>query len=179
MTKQVLRTQIKSKARTLPHDLRQTEAQTVIQKTLQFPDYKSAKAILAYRPFAYELDILPLVKDAFLQNKQIYFPQVNKDTKALIPTKVSSFEAFLTISQQGSNTNSKQSDILTALDLILVPGIGFTQNGNRLGTGFGYYDRLLANYPHVTKIALVHSYQLVKTLPKDPWDIKVDTVISV
>ena len=39
-------------------------------------------------------------------------------------------------------------------DVVLVPCVGFTKSGHRLGYGGGYFDRWLAAHPHVTSIGL-------------------------
>lgn len=42
-------------------------------------------------------------------------------------------------------------------DVILVPCVGFTREGYRLGYGGGYYDRWLARHPGVTSLGLAWS----------------------
>lgn len=39
-------------------------------------------------------------------------------------------------------------------DVVLVPCVGFTTSGYRLGYGGGYFDRWLAQHPHVTAIGV-------------------------
>jgi 5-formyltetrahydrofolate cyclo-ligase len=65
------------------------------------------------------------------------------------------------------------------IDLILVPGIAFTREGERLGRGGGYYDRFLAQREvHAMKIGVCFVEQLVEELPSDPHDARVDCVIA-
>lgn len=62
-------------------------------------------------------------------------------------------------------------------ELLIVPGLGFTKSGERLGRGKGFYDRFLENYQGI-KIALVFEEQLLEELPVEEHDINVDYVVS-
>lgn len=42
-------------------------------------------------------------------------------------------------------------------DVVLVPCLGFTVSGFRLGYGGGYFDRWLALHPHVTSVGVAWS----------------------
>jgi 5-formyltetrahydrofolate cyclo-ligase len=65
------------------------------------------------------------------------------------------------------------------IDLILVPGVAFTREGERLGRGGGYYDRFLAQREvRAVKIGICFVEQLVDELPIDPHDARVDCVIA-
>lgn len=61
------------------------------------------------------------------------------------------------------------------LEVILVPGMGFTHEGKRLGRGKGIYDRLLADTT-ARKIGICFACQMTEDLPCDPWDVRMDEV---
>lgn len=63
------------------------------------------------------------------------------------------------------------------VDLILVPGVAFAENGDRLGRGGGYYDRLLGKFPRTYTLGLAFPYQLFDALPVEPHDQPVDGVV--
>ncbi len=70
-----------------------------------------------------------------------------------------------------------------ALDLVLMPLVGFDTFGNRMGMGGGYYDRTFQFKQQSTKITPLligwaHSCQQVKQLPVNSWDIPLDGVIT-
>jgi len=44
-------------------------------------------------------------------------------------------------------------------DTVLVPCVGFTREGYRLGYGGGFFDRWLALHPHVTTVGVAWSVQ--------------------
>lgn len=65
-------------------------------------------------------------------------------------------------------------------DLIIVPGVGFDMQGNRLGFGAGYYDRYLAHpsMKDTVKIGFAYSFQILPELPADPWDVRMNALCS-
>ena len=69
-----------------------------------------------------------------------------------------------------------------AIDVLLIPLVAFDAFGNRLGMGGGYYDRLLgdlARRPRRPKlVGVAYHFQQVESLPTEPWDQRLDCVIS-
>ena len=63
-------------------------------------------------------------------------------------------------------------------DVLIVPLVGFTAEGERLGQGGGHYDRWLATRPDVTAIGLAWDCQLVETLPTEPHDRRLDALVT-
>ena len=63
-------------------------------------------------------------------------------------------------------------------DLIIVPGLAFDAEGNRLGYGGGYYDAFLKHHPESVKIAIAFPFQLVAEVPVEPFDQKVDMLLT-
>lgn len=61
---------------------------------------------------------------------------------------------------------------LSLVDLILVPAVACDVQGNRLGYGAGYYDRLLSQngWRHIPTLGIVFEYARLPQLPKDVWD---------
>lgn len=60
----------------------------------------------------------------------------------------------------------------------IVPGLVFNLNGNRLGKGKGFYDRVLADFPG-KKVGLCFDFQISQTeLPMEAHDRRVDYIIS-
>lgn len=61
--------------------------------------------------------------------------------------------------------------------LVLMPGLAFTKNGDRMGYGGGFYDRFLADEPNHPTLALCYAFQMVEQLPTEEYDIPVDLVL--
>ena len=60
----------------------------------------------------------------------------------------------------------------------IVPGVGFTPSGGRIGYGAGYYDRWLAAHPQTTKVGIAFECQIAAELPQEPHDILMDRVVT-
>ncbi|MDR1121724.1 MAG: 5-formyltetrahydrofolate cyclo-ligase [Dysgonamonadaceae bacterium] len=66
---------------------------------------------------------------------------------------------------------------LNRIDLILVPGVAFDANKNRLGRGKGYYDRLLTQTT-ATTVGICFDFQLVEKVPVEDHDVAMDYVVT-
>ncbi len=62
-------------------------------------------------------------------------------------------------------------------DILLVPAICVTLQGDRMGYGGGYYDEYLGRHP-TTSIAITLEKQIVRKMPRHEHDILVDWVVS-
>ncbi len=63
------------------------------------------------------------------------------------------------------------------LDLIIVPGVGYDEQGNRIGHGKGYYDNLLKNSIALT-IGLAFEFQIIKKIPIEKHDVTINKILT-
>ncbi|MCX7717829.1 MAG: 5-formyltetrahydrofolate cyclo-ligase [Candidatus Sumerlaeaceae bacterium] len=71
------------------------------------------------------------------------------------------------------------SGILNEVDLFLVPGLMFDEEGYRVGQGGGYFDRVLARArPGSLAVGLAFEFQLVPRVPRDLWDVPVARIVT-
>ena len=65
-----------------------------------------------------------------------------------------------------------------SIDAFVVPGVAFTEDGERLGQGGGYYDATLSAAPHALRIGYAHDEQVAPFIPTDAHDQRVDVVVT-
>ena len=65
-----------------------------------------------------------------------------------------------------------------ARDIIIMPGLAFTEKGKRCGYGGGYYDKYLSDRPKLLKLALCFSGQLLSDFEVEETDIYADYIIT-
>jgi len=64
-------------------------------------------------------------------------------------------------------------------DVLLIPGVGFTETGHRIGQGAGHYDRYLeGRYPRPVAIGLAFDEQIVDELPLEAHDQRMNFVVT-
>ncbi|MCA9217137.1 MAG: 5-formyltetrahydrofolate cyclo-ligase [Planctomycetales bacterium] len=114
-------------------------------------------------------------------NREISLPYCDGDDLRLV--RLDSFDE-LAVGRFGilePNDRLKQdlerSVMISTIDAILVPGVAFDREGNRLGYGAGFYDRLLAN-SDVTKIGLAYECQVFDCIQAERFDIQMDYVCT-
>lgn len=162
------------------------------------PVFNQAEHILAYAPqFPYEI---PFVEKLMQQNmeKNWYFPKIQKSPlvkeglEGLIFHQVKTYSElkpgtfgvlapskFSPIFNPPNSTLDKGSSGNCYKSTILIPGLGFTNQGDRLGRGGGFYDRFLKDFPNLFKLAVIPEFALQKEIPTDPWDQAVHKVLTV
>jgi 5-formyltetrahydrofolate cyclo-ligase len=66
-------------------------------------------------------------------------------------------------------------------DLLLVPCVGFDDDGYRLGYGGGYYDRTLAAWPGTVKpvtVGVAYEACRIAALPHELHDVPLDAIVT-
>lgn len=65
-----------------------------------------------------------------------------------------------------------------APNMVILPLLGMDHEGVRLGYGGGYYDRKLADLPHVRRVGVGFATQLVASLPEEQHDMRLDILVT-
>ncbi|WP_244881156.1 5-formyltetrahydrofolate cyclo-ligase [Tsukamurella pseudospumae] len=68
------------------------------------------------------------------------------------------------------------TNALASVDTVLLPALGVSRAGVRLGRGAGYYDRSLVPGPRL--IAVVYDHELVDFLPSETTDVPVGAALT-
>jgi 5-formyltetrahydrofolate cyclo-ligase len=152
-----------------------------VEKNLQkLPDYNKAKCIMVYYPLKGEVNLLGMIRKE-LKEKLICFPSI--EGRELVPYQVKNLEEdFITglLGVKQPNPQRTKKVRIEDLDLILVPGLAFDFERNRLGRGAGFYDRLLKRLnKNIKTIGIAFNFQVLKNLPyHSPQDQKVDILVT-
>ncbi len=146
-----------------------------IQANLErIEDYRNAKSIAFYYPIGSEVKTQDLMLKVLSLGKDVLLPKVQEDE--LDFRKITDLNSL----EKGSfdimepKDNCKKSD---KIDVIIVPTVGISADGNRLGYGHGYYDRFLAKTDAVS-IALTYEKQIIKSVPSTENDVTINWIVT-
>ena len=127
-----------------------------------------------------ELDTAPIVLRCWQDRKRVLAPKVSWNQRRLMPVEVRSLTENFVISGMGIREPATGIPFpVSLINLVLVPGLGFDEYGNRIGRGRGFYDRFLA-HPEFSGVScgLAFEDQITSSVPVGPLDRKVDLLVT-
>jgi 5-formyltetrahydrofolate cyclo-ligase len=176
MTKEDLRLKMREALR-LPIELRAAKSVEICEKIVRLESWGIVKTVLTFSPQRREPDVAMLWPK--LHGKKVVYPRVDGERLAL--HSVESADKLESgkwgILEPTATLESRVEP--ESVDMILVPGVAFTESGLRCGRGGGFYDRLLGELsPSAIKVGICFREQMVEWLPTEVHDRPVDLVIS-
>ena len=158
---------------------REQKAAAVAAKLFAMPEYTTAKTVAIYYSMASEVCTDHIRHAAIAEGKRVALPRTFGD-----------YMNFYHISEGEKMTRSdfgvwepleNPEKLITPqeIDLIIVPGLAFDRDLNRLGFGRGFYDRYLSQ-TDAFKIGICYDGQIAEEgeIPTDKYDIKMDRIIT-
>ena len=132
--------------------------------------WKDAESVFCYYGVRKEPNTLPILKQILNSGKRLYMPRcTGKSFGEMDIVRVYNLDelavgAFNLIEPTGQE-KATENDI----ELALVPCIGATLSGIRLGHGGGYYDRFLNRYSNIS-IVICSEISICSDLPSEAHD---------
>ncbi len=178
LTKAEIRSKILLKLKTQKEDTRRQKSSIIRKKLLRTKVFKKAKTIMFYIAFDGEVNTEEMIREARLLNKIIAVPVCKKNRITIRPCLLGKNPSLTKGPYGVCEPAVKKSIKLKDIDLVVVPGVAFDKNGNRLGRGKGCYDRLLKLLPTDTpSIGLAFDFQIIPSLPTQEHDVGVNKLI--
>jgi 5-formyltetrahydrofolate cyclo-ligase len=139
----------------------------------------SAHTILFFAPMLDELDVWPVLELALALGTNCALPFFNVEKKSYVARQLMNLKTDIIVGKFGLREPASTCAEITLdkFDLILVPGMAFDLSGNRLGRGFGFYDRLLEKAAGI-KCGVAYDFQLLAKIPSEPHDAKVNFILT-
>lgn len=140
-------------------------------------DFQNASSVGITLSMNDEIPTFPIINQCFEMGKEVYVPKTFSDYSMSFIKHTQDTE--LEESAFGVREPVEfENNIMNPPDLLLVPGLAYSQDKNRLGFGAGYFDRYLAKFPTKTiSLALTSQYYQEPLWPVYVLDKKIDKII--
>ena len=174
MDKKELRLHIKTLKKQHSKDELKRQSELILEKLENHKSFIEAKTVMLYSSLPDEVQTHDFLAK-WRNEKKIILPTVVGDD--IIPVELTKDTDFAI---GDFNILEPQNEAYTGTyDLIVVPGMAFDKNGNRLGRGKGYYDRFLCKHLEVKRIGICFDFQFVDEVPTEDNDIKMHEVLTI
>ena len=175
MDKKQLRQQIAAQKRAMTQEQITEKSERLCRLFLQTPEYKSANTIYGYLPYNQEVRTVPILEQALRDGKQVAVPKVyGEEMRFICLTDLTQVEkGYAGIPEPVADEPVAQDPKA----LVLMPGLAFDPQGNRMGYGGGFYDKFLEQEPEHPTVALCYDFQMLPHLETQSHDVPVDRVL--
>ena len=183
LTKPGIRKQILALREQLAPDRRAAYSAAISAHIAKLENYQRAGTILGYMDFGAEFASGAWIQQVLAEGKKLAIPRVNRHTNQLDLYWVDDLENQLAAGLWGIREpiveRCERLATLNEVEFALLPGVAFTRDGDRLGYGGGYYDRLLGRMTHPPVLAAAaFALQIVEQIPQEKTDVKVGWIIT-
>jgi len=126
-----------------------------------------------------EVDTIALIESAWKSGKRVAVPKCIPDTREMDFRVITSFDDLETVYMDLKEPAVERTISVDKcqIDLQIVPGVVFSDEGFRIGFGGGYYDRYLSKYDG-NRVSLALDIQTSKEVPVEEHDIPVNKIIT-
>ena len=175
--KRALRREILERRDALPADERAGKSLAIADRLLALPELAAARTVMAFWSFGSEVATPPLLERLHARGVQLALPRIEGNEVVAAwyrPDELMSETPFGAM--EPAEAEALPPD---ALDVVVVPGIAFDRQGNRVWYGGGFYDRLsLRLRPDAFAVAIAFALQLVDAAPSGGADRRVAAIVT-
>lgn len=154
--KKEVRKLLKSRLRNLPVPYCRTASQEIFQKVEGMQAYQRSTTIFCFLSMPQEVQTMNFIDRCFHDGKRIFVPKIvgskSSDMQVLELMSISDIETFPKNSWGIPEPSSELDEAswralaFAAVDLVIVPGVGFDANCRRMGHGNNGQEEILSCY---------------------------------
>lgn len=173
--KKRIRREIRSLKKAISLDEKTLRSKAILNKVENLPEFINAKTVMLYWAMADEVQTDDFVIK-WSASKSVILPCVNGNDLDL---RIFRGKEDL-VAGENFGIPEPSGQLFTdydEIDLILVPGVAFDIENNRMGRGKAYYDKLLSSLK-AYKLGVCFDFQLLQSVPVDEHDIKMDQILT-
>ncbi len=158
------------------------KTKAIEDRLFEFANFLESKIVLLYVNGDYEVPTENIIKRSYDYNKIVVLPAFDSKKFEMKLMKVDTFAREVKPGPRGVlEPDAGRCKIvpMDRVDITIIPGLAFDEKGARIGSGKGYYDRLIPRLSITTrKVALILEDQIVPQVPMESHDKHVDIIIT-
>ncbi len=166
----------------MPENERAEKTRAIENRLFEFANFLEAKIALLYVNCDHEVQTENIIKRSYQYNKIVVLPSFDPEKFEMSLMKVDHFAKNLVPGPRNvlePDATRCKAVPMERIDIAIIPGLAFDEKGGRIGTGRGYYDRLIPRLAITTrKVALTFEEQIVAQIPMESHDKHVDIIIT-
>ena len=169
-----MRRLLRSRIAEIPHEQRSVASREIFAKVASLPTFQEAQVVALFAALPDEPQSREFIAEWY-GRKRIVLPRVEGEIMQFYdysPEQTHS-GSFGSDEPQGSLPCPPED-----IDFMIIPGVGFTTDGSRMGRGKGFYDKYLSQPAfRAATVGICFKEQIADSLPADSHDKRVDAVI--
>ena len=178
--KKDIRSTILKKRSSMPRSEVQKKSKLIKEQIFQMQEFREAKTILFYVSYDNEVDTHEMIKESLGMKKHVVVPKTDMNNRTIICSSLTKWNDLLSgayniLEPRRECVNEVSPE---SIDLMIIPGVAFDCQGNRIGHGMGYYDRLLQKKIITHCVGLAFELQIVESIPSEKHDVKVEKIVT-
>ncbi|WP_077621501.1 5-formyltetrahydrofolate cyclo-ligase [Sediminibacillus massiliensis] len=179
MDKKILRKQAKRKLENFSVEKRKKVEERLFFHLIHSTFWTSSRSVAVTVSQRHEWDTKLIIEQAWKENKTVCVPKCFPNIPEIVFYRLESYDQLECVYMDLLEPIPEQKKEMGKdfIDLLIVPGLLFDQEGYRVGYGGGYYDRYIQDFPNVT-LSITSSEQLMTRVPKESHDIPVQHIIT-
>jgi 5-formyltetrahydrofolate cyclo-ligase len=168
---------VAARARLTPLE-RERHASAIAARLVAVPTFREARTVALYAPLGGEVDPGPITAAVLARGGRVLFPRAVPGARRLAFCACGPGELVRGPLGAGEPPPATPEVPLDEIACFVIPGVGFSRDGLRLGRGGGYYDATLALAPGAFRVGVAFDLQLRPGLPREPHDVPLDAVVT-
>ncbi|MBP1950897.1 5-formyltetrahydrofolate cyclo-ligase [Virgibacillus litoralis] len=179
MAKSELRKNAISMLKSLSEAERKNIEEKLTQNIVNSDFWKQSAVVGITISNGFEWNTKPIIEIAWQEGKSICVPKCQPKERKLEFYKINTYDQLEVVYYNLLEPIPEKTEKIDkrVIELLIVPGLLFDDNGFRIGFGGGYYDRFLSDFSN-KKVSIASNKQIVGELPSEPFDIPVDKIIT-
>ncbi|MBC8459398.1 MAG: 5-formyltetrahydrofolate cyclo-ligase [Deltaproteobacteria bacterium] len=181
-TKQEIRENIAENLAMLSESEHIEKLKAIENRLFEFANFLESNIVLLYVNNTNEVSTHSIIKKSFDISKIVVLPAFDPTKNEMNLMKIDAFPADLIPGPRNiiePDPSRCKMVPIESIDIAIIPGVAFDERGGRIGSGEGYYDRLIPKLSVTTrKVALAMEDQIVSQVPIESHDKHVDIIIT-